>query len=709
MDANITGLSAREVTERRERGEGGAAAERITKSRAQIVRENVFTLFNLLNFIIAGLLFAVGAYTNMLFLAVIFLNIAVGIAQELKAKKLVDELSILNRPGVCVRRGAKDIQIELDEVVKGDLMVLQSGNQICNDAVVVEGMLEVNESLLTGESDAVVKEAGSELYSGSSVISGKAYAKVTHVGNENYATKLANEVKKEKRVASELLGSMNKVTRFTSMLIVPLGVILFFEAFLLRQAPMREAVVSSAAALLGMLPKGLVLLISISLATGVIRLAKMKILVQNIYSLETLAHVDTLCLDKTGTITNGKLTVDTVMEIGAGLLGKALPQGEPEKLVQSYLAASDDNNATFQALKEAFGGQAFYTPAHKIPFSSKRKWGCISFAGSGSVFVGAPEKLMRKLPGELEQRLEEGCRVIIVGYVPMQWEDEAALPEEIQPLYGVVLEDTIRENTRETLDFFHREGVDVKVISGDHVKTVSMIAKRAGLYRWKDAVDLSTLGEDIDYEQICQQYAVFARVTPGQKKELVCALKRQGHQVAMTGDGVNDLLALREADCSIAVADGSDASRQVAPGGTAGFRFYQSSAGCDGRAESREQCHKNGERLLYQDHLLGAGFGDLPAGKHSVPVYPDSDYCAGCGNRGVSVVPYHLGIRHAQDTRQILKDGVIQCAAVCPHSHGDGRSHQYYCSVYGGAAADSHVFSADLYFHGSRGEELYSV
>ena len=231
MDTDMTGLSAQEVQERRERGEGGTGAKSITKSRAQIIRENVITLFNLLNFIIAGLLFAVGAYTNMLFLAVIFLNIAVGIAQELKAKKLVDELSILNRPGVCVRRGAKDIQIELDEVVKGDLMVLQSGNQIYNDAVVVEGMLEVNESLLTGESDAVVKEAGSELYSGSSVISGKAYAKVTHVGNENYATKLANEVKKEKRVASELLGSMNKVTRFTSMLIVPLGVILFFEAF----------------------------------------------------------------------------------------------------------------------------------------------------------------------------------------------------------------------------------------------------------------------------------------------------------------------------------------------------------------------------------------------------------------------------------------------------------------------------------------------
>ena len=295
-----------------------------------------------------------------------------------------------------------------------------------------------------------------------------------------------------------------------------------------------------------------------------------------------------------------------------------LPQGEPEKLVQSYLAASDDNNATFQALKEAFGGQAYYTPAHKIPFSSKRKWGCISFAGSGSVFVGAPEKLMRKLPGNWNRGWKRLpgyhcglCPDAVGGRSGAAGRDTAAL--------RVALEDTIRENTRETLDFFHREGVDVKVISGDHVKTVSMIAKRAGLHRWKDAVDLSTLGEDIDYEQICQQYAVFARVTPGQKKELVCALKRQGHQVAMTGDGVNDLLALREADCSIAVADGSDASLPDRAGGTAGFRFYQSSAGCDGRAESREQCHKNGERLLYQDHLLGAGFGDLPAGKHSVP------------------------------------------------------------------------------------------
>ena len=285
----------------------------ITKSRGQIIRENVFTLFNFLNFVIAALLFAVGAYSNMLFIIIIILNIVIGIAQEMKAKRLVDQLSLLNRPQVRVCRDNQEMLVELEEVVKDDLMVLESGNQICNDAVVTEGMVEVNESLLTGESDAVVKEKDARLFSGSFVVAGKAYARVIHVGNENYVTKLANEVKTQKQVQSELLGSMRRVTRFTSLLIIPLGVLLFLEAYFLRHTPFEGAVVSSAAALLGMLPKGLVLLISVSLAAGVIRLAKMKILVQNIYSLETLAHVDTLCLDKTGTITDGNLKVRSVV------------------------------------------------------------------------------------------------------------------------------------------------------------------------------------------------------------------------------------------------------------------------------------------------------------------------------------------------------------------------------------------------------------
>ncbi len=557
MKENLSGLSTAEVLERRARGEGGTAGEQITKTKSQIVCENLFTLFNFLNFMIAALLFAVGAYSNMIFIAIIILNIVIGIAQELKAKKLVDELSILNRPTVTLIRDGQEMQANLEEVVKDDLMVLSSGSQICNDGIVMEGTLEVNESLLTGESDAVVKEKGAELLSGSSVISGRAYARVSHVGNENYASRLANEVKKEKKVNSELLGSMRKVTRFTSFLIIPLGIALFLEAFLLRGSGTGEAVVSSAAALLGMLPKGLVLLISVSLAAGVIRLAKMKILVQNIYSLETLAHVDTLCLDKTGTITDGHLKVRTVLPL------TDLPKGETKALVQSYMAASDDNNATFQALKEAFPQREYYCPVHKIPFSSKRKWGCISFEGTGTVFTGAPERMMKQLPVQLEKELEKGHRVVIIGYYGDRWEDEQNLPSGIVPLYGVVMEDQIRRNAAKTLDFFRREGVDVKVISGDHVKTVSMIARRAGLERWKDAVDMSELGAEPDYDRLCQHYAVFARVTPKQKQELVKALKRQGHQVAMTGDGVNDLLALREADCSIAVADGSDASRQI--------------------------------------------------------------------------------------------------------------------------------------------------
>lgn len=557
MNKYLSGLSTQEVLERRAKGEGGNTTEQITKSKGRIVRENLFTLFNFLNFLIAALLFAVGAYSNMLFIGIIILNIVIGTAQELKAKKLVDELSILNRPSVLVRRDGEETQIGMEEIVRDDIIVLASGSQICNDAVVVDGSLEVNESLLTGESDAVVKEKGAKLLSGSSVIAGKAYARVIHVGDENYAARLANEVKKEKQVHSELLGSMRRVTRFTSCLIIPLGIILFLEAILLRQTTVDEAVVSSSAALLGMLPKGLVLLISVSLATGVIRLAKMKILVQNIYSLETLAHVDTLCLDKTGTITDGKLKVRSIVPL------TDMPKGEISAIVQSYMAACDDNNATFQALKESFPQNEYYRPVNRIPFSSKRKWGCISFEGAGSIFIGAPERLMDRLPERLEHELGKGRRVVIIGYCGKIWEDEQILPDRIEPLYGVVLEDTIRRNAAKTLKFFREEGVDVRVISGDHVKTVSMIAKRAGLERWKDAVDMSIQGDSPDYDRLCRMYAVFARVTPKQKQELVKVLKRQGHQVAMTGDGVNDLLALREADCSIAMADGSDASRQI--------------------------------------------------------------------------------------------------------------------------------------------------
>lgn len=554
----FTGLTKIEVEQRKAAGQGSQAPPQITKSTASIIKGNICTLFNLLNFVIAILLFIAGAYSNMLFIAIIILNIVIGIFQELKAKKLVDELSILNRPSVHVIREGKEESIGMEEVVKDDIIVLKSGDQICNDSKVIEGTLEMNESLLTGESDAIVKKKGSMLLSGSSVISGKALAKVVHAGNDNYATKLVNEVKEEKQIHSELLDSMKKVTHFTSFLIIPLGVLLFLEAAVLRNLTFSNSIVSSAAALLGMLPKGLVLLISVSLATGVIRLAKMKILIQNIYSLETLAHVDTICLDKTGTITDGKMKVYDKIPLSDFV------KNEIEPMIESYMAVCDDTNATFQALETIFPKKKRYQETAKISFSSARKWGSVSFENLGTIFVGAPDKLLEEdIPDLLKMEMEAGRRVIVIGYYNKIWENINALPQNIKPLYGVILEDNIRKNAKKTLKFFRQEGVDVKIISGDHAKTVSMIAKKAGLDHWERVVDMSAFEKEPDYEELTNKYSVFARVTPKQKQELVKALKRQGHKVAMTGDGVNDLLALREADCAIAIADGSDASKQI--------------------------------------------------------------------------------------------------------------------------------------------------
>ena len=525
----------------------------------QIIKRNVFTLFNFLNVMIALLLFAVGAYSNMFFIIIVILNVVIGTAQELKAKKLVDELSILNQPKVTVFRDGKETTIAVEDVVKGDQMVLESGYQICNDAVVTSGRMEVDESMLTGESDAIEKKTGDQLFSGSFVIAGRCTAEVTHTGEENYAMQLTAQAKQEKRIESELQGSMKKVTRWTSLFIVPLGILLFLEATVLRQSSISSAVVSSAAALLGMLPKGLVLLISVSLAMGVIRLSKMRILVQNIYALESLAHVDVLCLDKTGTLTNGE------MKSQEKILCPGIPTAWGGELMDAYLLSSEDKNGTIRALREGFQpAVTAWKPVHQIPFSSVRKWGAVSFEGKGTIFLGAPERIFHGLPPEAEEQMENGCRVIALGYSKEQWTAEDQLPEDLTPVYLVSLLDQIRNNASQTLAYFKREGVQVKVISGDHVKTVAAVAKRAGLEKWSNTVDMSKLPETPDYEELCSHYTVFARTTPEQKRELVRAMKRQGHKVAMTGDGVNDLLALKEADCSIAVSEGSDASRQIA-------------------------------------------------------------------------------------------------------------------------------------------------
>lgn len=551
-----TGLNDKEVNERIVEGKVNGVSKPASKSYGQIVKDNVCTLFNLLNFLIFIALVLVQAWSNLVFILIIIANILIGIYQEVKAKKLVDQLSILTKPTITVVRNGKPTVVDINEVVLDDVLVLESGNQVCNDATVIHGMIEANESLLTGESDPINKSVGANLLSGSSVVSGKCYAKVKNVGDDNYATTLVKEAQQVKKQNSELMESMKKVTKVTTFMIIPLGIILFIEALWLRQDVLFEAVVSSAAGLLGMLPKGLVLLTSVSLANGVARLAQKKVLVQNLYSLETLSHVDVLCLDKTGTITNGKMKVEKTFTLETN------DSFDLKEVMGSYLKASDDNNATFQAIDEYFGENDTYQHTKKIPFSSLRKWSAIEFKDLGTIVVGAAEKIIPgPLPEEISELMLEGMRAIAIGYTKETVSDNQELPK-LQPLTAVILSDTIRDRTKETLAYFHKEGIEAKIISGDNVNTVMAIAKKAGVINYDRCIDMSKVSDD-DIKDIVTKYTVFGRVTPSQKKLIVEALQADGHHVAMTGDGVNDLLALKEADCSIAIADGSDASKQI--------------------------------------------------------------------------------------------------------------------------------------------------
>ena len=502
---------------------------------------------------------SVGAYSNLAFMLIIILNICIGSFQEIHAKNMVAKLSVLTVSKVDVIRGGKEKSVGVDEVVLDDITILNVGNQISSDSVVIDGKIEVNESLLTGESDTIVKMPGDKLYSGSYVVSGKCYAKVEKVGKDNLAAEITLKSKKHKKVNSELLNSMRKVTRLTSFIIIPVGVLLFVQAFFFRDQVIKSSVVSTAAALLGMLPKGLVLLISISLATGVIKLAKKKVLVQDLYSVETLAHVDTLCLDKTGTITEGKMQVSNVETFNEEIMPISVNQA-----LSAFVNEIGDNNGTFQALKEYFKGNDNFEVDYKNSFSSERKWSSISFKDIGSIIVGAPERLTAKSNFEIKENMieaqKQGKRVLLVGFSKDIVED--MLPD-IEIVAAIELSDPLRKNAKEILGFFKGEGVTVKVISGDNPLTVSSIAKQAGLEDYESYIDLSTIESDDEIIDLVDEYSIFARVSPNQKSLLVQALQAKGHTVAMTGDGVNDVIALRQADCSITLPEASDVAKQV--------------------------------------------------------------------------------------------------------------------------------------------------
>lgn len=552
-----TGLTAAEVAKKTQEGLHNDYETKTSKSTAAIIKDNLLTLFNFLNLLIGVFLFAVGAYSNMFYLAIIFVNITIGISQELHARNLVKKLSLVSPQTVRVIRDAQIHEISAKELVLEDVVILGAGDQIPADMTVLSGLVEVNEAMLTGEADLVVKEAGASLLSGSFIVSGEVTGTVLHVGAENYAAKLSNEAKVHKPIRSELLASIRSVSKFTSYVIVPLGVILFFQAFMMRDAGIKESVVVSAAALLGMLPKGLVLLISIALTTGVIKLAKKRILVQDMYAVETLAHVDTLCLDKTGTLTEGHMVLESIVPLQA--------DSDPNMLLGNYLAASTDNNLTMQALRQGCPELTDHQPIEVAAFSSQRKWGAVAFEHLGNVYLGAPEKVAGSaaLPQVIEAQ-EAGLRVLILAVETDPKTPTSFDPTNAQAVAVLILSDIIRQNAEETLAYLADQGIDLKVISGDNPIAVAAIAHRAGLANADQAIDLSTLTTEAEVREAATRYTVFGRVTPEQKKLLVQELKANQRTVAMTGDGVNDVLALREADVSIAMAAGDSAARQIA-------------------------------------------------------------------------------------------------------------------------------------------------
>lgn len=557
MDKNkIIGLSQSEVNERQKQGQVNDFKASASTSTWQIVKRNVFTLFNALNFAIALALAFVQAWSNLVFFAVICFNAFSGIVTELRAKHMVDKLNLLNKEKIITIRDGQEIALDSEELVLDDVIRLSAGDQIPSDAIVLEGFAEVNEAMLTGESDLVQKEVEDLMLSGSFLASGSVLAQVHHVGADNYAAKLMLEAKTVKPINSRIMKSLDQLAGFTGKIIIPFGIALLLEALVLKGLPLKSSVVNSSTALLGMLPKGIALLTITSLLTAVIKLGLKKVLVQEMYSVETLARVDMLCLDKTGTITQGKMQVETVLP-----LTQTFDKDAIAKILTSYMAHSEDKNPTAQAIRKRFVGEVVYPMISSLPFSSDRKWGAMELEGLGTVFLGAPEMLLDAEVPEAREALERGSRVLVLALSQEKLDHHK--PSDIQALALLEILDPIREGAAETLDYLRSQEVGLKIISGDNPVTVSSIAQKAGFADYHSYVDCSKITDE-ELVAMAEETAIFGRVSPHQKKLIIQTLKKAGHTTAMTGDGVNDILALREADCSIVMAEGDPATRQIA-------------------------------------------------------------------------------------------------------------------------------------------------
>lgn len=567
----IIGLTSEEVRERIDKGLTNHTDISTQKTVGQIVKSNLLTYFNLIFLILTVLLCIVGSFRNLTFLPVIIGNTVIGIFQELRAKKTLDKMSMLNAPHSIVVRDGEQQQIQSEELVKDDIIILSAGNQICADATVLSGSISVNEALLTGESDEIKKKSGDGLMSGSFVVSGQCYAKLDKVGNESYISKLTAQAKAMgDGEQSEMIRYINKLVKWVGIIIIPVGIILFCQAYIMNGETFKKSVVSMVAAVLGMIPEGLYLLTTVALALSTIRLAKKQVLLHDMKSIETLARVDVLCVDKTGTITEPGMQVTEL--VISGRCGDAeMDKRAFAHLLADYSAVIEDNNATMEAIRAYVAKNEIEKGSRTLlktqPFTSANKYSKVSFV-EGDYMLGAPEFIMKDRYDEISEEIDEyqskGYRVLLMAESGEDSSGSGRTFGGISPIGYIVLSNPIRENAESTFTYFKEQGVAIKVISGDNPATVSEVAKRAGIDGAENYVDASTLASEKDITEAVDKYTVFGRVTPKQKQLIVRALQKQKHTVAMTGDGVNDILAMKDADCSIAMASGSEAAAQAA-------------------------------------------------------------------------------------------------------------------------------------------------
>lgn len=556
-DRKENGLSQKEVEQRIQEGKVNIISEQQTRTVQEIITANVFTYFNLINLILFILVFITGSYKNGAFFLTIIFNDVLCIIQELHAKKMIDKLSILILADVTVLRDNTWQKIKVDKLVLDDIAELKSGMQIPADAIVLNGYLEVNESILTGESNSLQKHQGDTLLAGSVITAGLATVQIIHVGKDNFSETIMSEAKKYKPARSMLNKEINYLLKMIAKVIIPIGILLFVSQYFGTDLTWQEAILKTVSALVGMIPEGLIVLISIALAISTIRLSQKHVLIQDQFSIEALARVDTLCIDKTGTLTKGEMSIEDI------ILLDDINKNEVEKIIHSFVRSFPDTNATGNALARYVQGKDSYSVLESLPFSSDRKYSGIQIE-KGSYFLGAPNILFHDSYDALKETVEKytsaGSRVIVLA---KNKEDSLHDIKKLDAIALISLKDTLRENVRDIIQYFYEQDVDIKVISGDDASTVSSLAFQAGIRNANDHIDMSTYKKDPFTEDITQ-YTVFGRVLPDQKKEMVELLQKQGHTVAMIGDGVNDIPALKEADVSVAMGNGASATKNSA-------------------------------------------------------------------------------------------------------------------------------------------------